>query len=65
MLVLTRKVREQIVLGKDICVTVLAVEGDRVRLGFTAPADVVIRRQELVPRARTAASHFSAPPAGS
>jgi carbon storage regulator len=47
MLVLTRKVGEQIVVGENIRVTVVAVNGQRVRLGFEAPGDVLIRRQEL------------------
>jgi carbon storage regulator len=48
MLVLTRKQGEQIRVGDNICVTVLAIEGNRVRLGLTAPADVSILRVELV-----------------
>ena len=47
MLVLTRKLKEQIVLGANIRVTVLAIKGNQVRLGIDAPEDVVIRRQEL------------------
>lgn len=47
MLVLTRKQGEQIRVGEDICVTVLAIEGKRVRLGLTAPGDVSILRVEL------------------
>jgi len=65
MLVLTRKVREQIVLGKDIRVTVLAIEGDRVRLGFSAPAEVIIRRQELLAGGAHTSASLSAPPARS
>jgi carbon storage regulator len=47
MLVLTRKVGEQIVVGDNIRVTVVAANGQRVRLGIEAPPDVVIRRKEL------------------
>lgn len=50
MLVLTRKPDQSIVLGGDIVVNVLAIEGGRVRLGISAPADVSIRRGELAPR---------------
>jgi carbon storage regulator len=50
MLVLSRKPGERIVLG-NIVVTVVSVSGNRVRLGFTAPADVPIRREELRPTA--------------
>jgi carbon storage regulator len=48
MLVLSRKTSERIVLGKDVVVTVVAVQGGRVRLGIEAPATVTVRRQELV-----------------
>lgn len=47
MLVLTRRVDESIAIGDNIQVTVLAVEGDRVKLGISAPRDVVILRQEI------------------
>jgi len=51
MLVLTRRVNESVLIGKDIKVTVLAVKGDsgaaRVKLGFAAPDDVAINREEL------------------
>jgi carbon storage regulator len=47
MLVLSRKLGESIVIGHGITVTVIEVHGERVRLGFTAPADVPIHREEL------------------
>ena len=47
MLVLSRKLGESIVIGNGITVTVIDVHGERVRLGFTAPADVPIHREEL------------------
>jgi len=47
MLVLTRRVDESISIGDSITVTVLAVEGDRVKLGITAPREVLILRQEV------------------
>ncbi len=47
MLVLTRRVDERVVIGDDIVVTVVAVEGDRVRLGIQAPRSVTILRHEL------------------
>jgi len=50
MLVLTRKMGEQIVIGGDIQVTVLRVRGNRVRLGVTGPAEVPIHRGELPKR---------------
>ncbi len=48
MLVLSRKVREQIYLpGLDVVVTVLDVRGGKVRLGITAPDGIAIVREEL------------------
>ena len=47
MLVLSRKIGECVCIGNDIEVTVLDVGGGRVRLGFSAPFSVDIKRQEL------------------
>ena len=47
MLVLSRKLGEQIVIGDNVCVTVIAVRGNKVQLGFSAPLEVSIRREEL------------------
>jgi carbon storage regulator len=47
MLVLSRRIGEEIVIGRDIRVTVLSVKGDRVRLGITAPRSVCVDRQEV------------------
>ena len=50
MLVLRRKVEEAIVLNGDIRVIILAVEGERVKIGIEAPDDVTIVREELLLR---------------
>ena len=47
MLVLSRKPGEEIVIGDNIRVTIVAIHGKSVRLGFTAPHDVAIYRTEL------------------
>ena len=47
MLVLSRKTHEEIVIGENIRVQVLEVRGGRVKLGFTAPPEVRICRNEL------------------
>ena len=47
MLVLSRKQGERIVIGGNITVTVIEVKGDRVKLGFSAPAEVPIHREEV------------------
>lgn len=48
MLVLTRRTDEEIVLGDDIVITVLAVEKDKVKLGIRAPRKVRVLRKELL-----------------
>jgi carbon storage regulator len=48
MLVLSRKVGERVVVPEcDLAVTIVAIEGNKVRLGFSAPADVEVYREEI------------------
>jgi carbon storage regulator len=52
MLVLSRKLGEKIVIGDGIVLTVLKVDGGRVRIGIEAPENVSILRGELIERAQ-------------
>jgi len=47
MLVLSRKEHEEIKIGDDITVSVLEIRGDKVRIGVTAPPDVLVDRKEI------------------
>jgi carbon storage regulator len=47
MLVLTRKVGEQIIIGDNIRLTVVGIRGNRVRLSIRAPSETRILRKEL------------------
>jgi carbon storage regulator len=47
MLVLTRKCNESIMIGDDIELSVLAVTGEKVRLGIQAPREVPVFRKEV------------------
>ena len=47
MLVLSRKRNERILLSGGVTVTVVEVHGDKVRLGFEAPPEVKIAREEV------------------
>ena len=47
MLVLTRKIGETVVVGNSIRVTIVDLSGGTVRLGFDAPAEVSIYREEI------------------
>jgi carbon storage regulator len=51
MLVLTRKTSERILIGNDITVTVVAIQGRSVRIGIQAPGEVPVFRDEVL-RAR-------------
>ena len=48
MLILQRKAGESLLIGNDITVQVVSVDGTRVRLAISAPGDVPILRSELV-----------------
>jgi carbon storage regulator len=53
MLVLTRKVGEEIRLpGQEVVLKILSIEGSRVRMGISAPADVSVHRYEVWERIR-------------
>ena len=47
MLVLTRKAGESVVIGDSIRVTVIELSPGVVRLGFEAPAEIAIHREEV------------------
>ena len=47
MLVLSRKPGEKITIGSRITITVVAVKGNKVRLGIEAPKEVAVLRAEL------------------
>ena len=52
MLVLSRKANEAILLGDDIKVTILSIDGERVRIGVDAPKSLRIFRHELLTETR-------------
>jgi carbon storage regulator len=47
VLVLTRKSNQSIMIGEDIEVSVLAITGDKVRIGIEAPRAVPVLRTEV------------------
>jgi len=50
MLILTRRVRETLMIGDDVAVTILAVKGTRVRVGIDAPKTKPVHRREIYER---------------
>ena len=53
MLVLTRKLNENILIGDDIVVKVLKMGLESIRLGIQAPSDVPVHRQEIYEEIRS------------
>jgi carbon storage regulator len=56
MLVLARRIGQEIVISEDIHVVVLEVRGGQVRLGITAPPSVRVDRLEVLERRQREAS---------
>ena len=52
MLVLTRKAGESIVIGSEIRITVLEMQGRQIRLGIEAPSEIPVHRGEIYERIR-------------
>lgn len=50
MLILTRRISESVIIGDDVKVTVLGVNGNQIRIGIEAPKDVSIHREEIYER---------------
>lgn len=59
MLILTRRVGETIRINDDISVTVLAVTGQQVRIGTTAPEAVEVHREEIYQRIQAGVSQVN------
>lgn len=47
MLVLSRKKNEVVCVNDDVRIVVVEIRGDKVRLGFEAPKDIPIHREEV------------------
>ena len=50
MLILTRRVGETLMIGDQVTVTVLAVQGRQVKVGISAPRSVAVHRKEVFER---------------
>lgn len=57
MLILSRRVGEMVCIGPDITVTVIDVQGNQVRLGFAAPKEMRVDREEVRKRVDAGIPH--------
>ncbi|HBC7427931.1 TPA: carbon storage regulator CsrA [Providencia rettgeri] len=47
MLILTRQVSEEVMIGDDIKIKILGVKRNQVRIGIDAPKDISVHREEI------------------
>ena len=47
MLVLTRKIGETVIIGDNVTVTVLGIQGGQIKFGINAPKEVSVHREEI------------------
>ena len=52
MLVLTRREGESLMIGDQIEISIIEVQGDKIRIGVTAPREIRILRKELLEEVR-------------
>ena len=50
MLILTRRAGETIMVGDEVTITVLGIQGNQVRLGVNAPKEIAVHREEIYKR---------------
>ncbi|WP_019153840.1 carbon storage regulator CsrA [Robertmurraya massiliosenegalensis] len=47
MLVLSRKIKESIIVGDQIEISILSIDGDQVKIGINAPKSIDVHRKEI------------------
>ncbi len=50
MLVLNRKIGQNIIIGDDVYITYLGIKGDSARIGISAPTELSVHREEVFNR---------------
>lgn len=49
MLVLSRKLGQRFQVGRDVCITIVKIDNQAVRIGIEAPSGLTIYREEILP----------------
>ena len=52
MLVLTRRISEQLIIDENIVITIVRIDGGQVRVGIEAPRNIAVKRAELTTNSR-------------
>ena len=60
MLILTRRIGETLLIGDDITIKVVGINGNQVRIGIDAPLDVQVLRSELLKESEPAPDYSHA-----
>ena len=47
MLILTRKIGESLIIGDDVKIQILGINGNQIRVGIAAPSTVKVHREEI------------------
>ncbi len=47
MLILSRRLNEKLVIGENITITLLGIQGNQARIGIDAPKDISVHREEI------------------
>lgn len=47
MLVFVRNAGESVIIGDDVTVKILSVSGNKVKIGFEAPKEISVHREEI------------------
>jgi carbon storage regulator len=61
MLVLTRHIGDSIIIGDDIEITIVEIQGDKIRVGINAPKNITVLRKELIDETKKANAAAAAP----